>query len=254
MVTSGPGLSFFVNLPVLLSLNHKQMLMKTHLYVTGLMALLILCCAGEARAQKWFVGPKAGMSVSWLTNIEKTDYEKREPFFGAMGGFASNYSFSKNVSLQTELLFIQKGQRYKRTDIESRSSTYVNWLELPLLLQGSFQAGATEMYFNTGGYLAVALNGKNVSKTTNSSGEPQKDKSNVSFGTGAGDFNRVDAGIPFGMGWIIPAGLGNLLVDLRFEIGFVNLYHGGGNPQGMNEHWRCGTVSVSYMLPILKMH
>ncbi len=225
--------------------------MKLNLYLFSFLAIYAIAVS-DAHSQTFSIGPKAGLGISWLTNVAKTDYIKREPFFGAVGGLATNYAFSKNVSLQTELLFIQKGQRWKSTDVESRTRFYFNCLELPILLQGAFQAGSAQMYFNAGGYLSVALNGKQVTHTT-TSGQPETTKDNLIFG-GAGNYNRFDAGIPFGLGWIIGAGKGNLLVDLRFEIGFVNLKNGGGNSQGQNNHWRCGTVSVAYMFPTGSQH
>ena len=223
--------------------------------ITSIFTLLMALAAGTpyapCSAQTFSLGGKAGLSLSYITQIEKSETMKRLPNFGIAGGFTSNLAFSKVVSLQMELIFIQKGMRYKSTSVESRSRMYVNWVELPIMIQASFPVGETEMYVNAGGFFAVAINGRSIAKNDNGTGELETEKTDLDFGEGG--LNRVDGGIPVGFGFLFKAGPGHLVLDFRYEIGLVDTWHSGAKPDNSkSSHWSCATASLAYLIPVGK--
>lgn len=182
------------------------------------------------------ITPKAGLTLSSIARSK--DYKDELKSEGGKNvlspGFAFGAAFelglSDNVSIQPELLYIQKGTKEKY-ESQGESGTIqfkMNYLELPVLLK--FASGATdEFHFfgYVGPYFGYALKGKNTFK---SGGTTFTTK--IKFGEGddsleevyvnKDEANRLDVGAYLGGGVKIPLGPGAVSLEARYGYGFVN--------------------------------
>lgn len=146
-------------------------------------------------------------------NISKQDFKQgnltveRESKFGLDLAIVSNIPLGELVSLSPELHWSQKG--YKIEDIggpiEHLTAT-INYLELPILVKFNF--GETAKFFVMGGpSFGYLLSGTSKDEDGN--------KEDIDFE----DYNRLDLGAHLGAGF----GIGPIILDLRYIIGFTNL-------------------------------
>ncbi|MDB5234566.1 MAG: hypothetical protein JWR44_1559 [Hymenobacter sp.] len=79
-------------------------------------------------------GIKAGVNYSTFSGdgVENAKYK-----FGAVGGLAANFGFSESLSLQTELLYSQKGVDLKDSDFNFK----LNYIELPIMFRYTLSDG-----------------------------------------------------------------------------------------------------------------
>ncbi len=101
--------------------------------------------------------PKAGVTLSSVSyGDESNDQRAKVGFVGGAGleiGIVENF-----FSVQPELLFIRKGERYRSGGAETKAT--LNYLELPVLAKLSFGSEAVKGYLNAGPSLAMGLTGK----------------------------------------------------------------------------------------------
>lgn len=93
--------------------------------------------------------------------------------------------------------------------------TTINYLELPLQLVYSVDAGPGWINLGAGPYVAYALNGK-----TSMSFLGQTESESIEFGTGEDQAKRLDYGLRLSLGYEMPSGL---MLTGHFSPGFANL-------------------------------
>ncbi len=205
------------------------------------MAFLIAFCL-YANAQS-FIIPKGGVVFS---NMNTTDLgvEGRTGFVGGLG-LSIPITADNFLAVQPELLYIQKGAKFSaNTSGATRlGDTYLNYAELPVLLKVSFGGDVFRAYVNAGPSVAYALSGK-----TNQG----PNVVDVSFGDGADVTfnNRIDFGAQFGGGIGFKAGPGDILLDLRYGLGFSNLLNqpvAGTDTEAQN---RVYALTLGYAIPL----
>jgi len=126
------------------------------------------------------------------------------------GGFLTMH-LTRNIALQPELQYVQKGTRYRTQD--SKSSLALGYLQLPVLIQLRVPVGTLrpQVYGGVaGGYrvdcrLNVTTGASSVSQSCSNLAEPPPKHPELSAIIGAG----VDAGV--------------LLVGLRFDLGLTRI-------------------------------
>jgi hypothetical protein len=164
--------------------------------------------------------PKAGVTFSSISYDEEPEDQKTQ--IGFVGGVGLDIGIIKNFfSLQPELLFIQKGDRFDERDVEAK--TTLNYLELPLLAKVSFGSQAIKGYLNAGPSLALGLTGKYKVEGGANAGE-----TDIRFGDSNNDGrryldNRFDFGLQFGGGGSFGLGPGAVIADIRYGLGLSDL-------------------------------
>ncbi|MBD2724531.1 porin family protein [Hymenobacter armeniacus] len=95
---------------------------------------LLAGTAAAANAQSTRFGLKAGVNYTTFSGdgVEDAKYK-----FGAVGGVAANFGFSESLSLQTELLYSQKGTEIKNSDYNFK----LNYIELPIMFRYTLADG-----------------------------------------------------------------------------------------------------------------
>jgi hypothetical protein len=137
-------------------------------------------------------------------------------------GFAVGVAFQSKLAgtLQPEALFITKGSKYK-ADFDGITETEVvkiNYLEVPILAQFLIPAGAVTpviyagpaFAFKMGKPNAVIDNGDETQELT----DDQRDLMNDAI-------KGFDFGIATGAGLGINAGPGQVVIDIRYTLGFI---------------------------------
>jgi hypothetical protein len=96
---------------------------------------MILTLAASGQEYKFNAGIIGGLSTSQVDGDQLAGYDK----VGIKAGAFVNRKFSEHVSLQMELLFIQKGSRKPiNTDDNSYFIMRLNYIEVPLVFRFQF--------------------------------------------------------------------------------------------------------------------
>lgn len=177
--------------------------------------LLWVVITYTAHAQIYII-PKVGAT---FTTIRFTENENVGGRFGYVGGLAANFPLDPDrfLSIQPELLYIQKGSKLSQIPVYNTQEFILNYLETPILVKISFNSQPLKAYVNAGPSVAYTLDG------INKKGENNLD---IKFGNEEGtDFkNRIDLGLQFGGGVGLQVGLGEIQLDIRYGLGLSNLY------------------------------
>jgi hypothetical protein len=203
-----------------------------------LLVVIALIAAVSASAQT--IIPKAGMTLSTLDGetIDQTGYfdsYKYAPGFAFGVGY--RIGFGELISLQPELLFIQKGWKneYGFDDgfgyFERYTETVkLNYLELPILLRIAFGPDNLKIHINAGPSIGFGINGKYDAEYEY--GYPGSISSfpsdgDVKFEDSPG--NEVDLFIPNRTEFGAQVGGGvtlfdKVMIDVRYGLGLTDLY------------------------------
>jgi hypothetical protein len=217
--------------------------------------MLSLLGTATLSGQRLSLGAHAGAGISYSSNLyaakdlSGVDDISRYPDVMATGGFIMNYRFNKWLGLRADLLFQQKGERYefdmmqydgpKHYELE----IYVNFITLPVLVQASHSFGKFILTGGTGLFIAYSLNGKLLMI------KPEKTEVNIEFGKD--QFTRFDIGLSFDLGFGYSLGPGNLFMDLRYDLGLLDVYHLSDKPEDYKPAYtRNAGITLGYLIPL----
>jgi Outer membrane protein beta-barrel domain len=221
--------------------------MKTKTISLCMLSLILLFGSAKTLGQGFSLGAKAGVGLSYFSNFDDggTDMTKRSTNIMFDGGLIGNLSFTKSVSLQFELLFEQKGEKYKITLLqEMKARLYLNYLTLPIMVEFSHQFGNFKLFGGLGPYIGYALDGKMIFGDQ---------KESIKFGTGDGEYRRFDAGLSVNLGGGFKVGRGNIFLDLRYNYGFIDVQQLKDKPEGYKTHCnRNFGIYLGYLIPLGK--
>ncbi|UOQ66780.1 porin family protein [Hymenobacter volaticus] len=158
--------------------------------------LLLVGSVGAVQAQSDVsLGLKAGGTLSSFSGKQATNDKNT---FGFHGGAFANIGFTDLFAFQPEVIYSQKGAKYLSNDITTR----LNYVDVPL----AFHVNAGGLFFEAGPQVGFLLAAKR--KTGNTSTDIKN------------DYNTVDFGYLFGLGYQRKSGLG---IGLRYNGGFTNI-------------------------------
>ncbi len=188
--------------------------MKRFIYL--LVALIALFVVLPTYAQQYYAGVVGGVNIAGMDlNDNGLDREISTRYLVGLGG-VFGVSLSKNVSLQLEPMYLQKGgileQYAPSPDLFIKSS----FLEVPLFLKITFGENIRP-YILAGPTVGFLLN--------------SEIKGEVSGLTFKADLNnilkRIDFGIGLGAGVSFPLGKGSVFLEGRYTFGLSNINKGG---------------------------
>ena len=147
------------------------------------------------------IGITAGLNAS---NLNTSGDETSSNFkAGFQAGLVADFGITESFSFMPELLFSQRGCKYKVGDI----TTTINYLQLPLNLAYKFDTGyGSNLFIFAGPYLGYAISGK--------SGPVD-----IKFGSGALEMKPLDFGINAGLGFQYE----KVFFKVQFNPGLYNL-------------------------------
>jgi len=189
-----------------------------------LLIIIVLFAINFTEAQLYF-GGKTGINLSTMSGKNnKNDKSEHKYISGFQIGGVINYHISDIFSLQTELLFIQKGYviKYTNSILEEEHVKY-NTIEIPILAQVGF-GKKIRFYGNIGPYFNMKLSGKRETILYN--GTIINDNINLYKDGLNNDMRRLlDIGLYIGGGISKPLGYGIISFDIRFGFGFINNFN-----------------------------
>lgn len=208
---------------------------------TYILIIFLSLYATLASAQIWYVGIKAGPTLS---NYKTKTPWKEVSNLGYTFGAVAYKQMSANIGIGVELQFIQKGYYHKicNTITDKLKAQY---LEIPIVFDYTFIIPGLKnfkVHGNLGIYTAYWLSGKYQTEgfdTDQSSEDFDFDKSNA---------KRFDFGPNVGGRLEYFLKNGSLSLDLRYELGLLDLQDKlNDNTNNTN---RAFIIGISYMKPI----
>ena len=229
------NLSFFLYLPE-----------KMNRVLTTILAVLF---AVSAFAQ-FSVGPRAGLNMAWQSGkYGNWDKEDRQWIFCFNPGVASNYRFTKFLSLEMEILYANTGSKQniifideQGNETESELKQLFRSIQIPVLAKFTF--GKNVRFFGeTGPYFDVIVHGQYKIKYDDTVRKGQiKIKKRPDNDNNDDDImyldpdtrRRTDFGFYMGAGLEKDMGPGTLVFNFRFGMGFLDVIKLNGNdkPEG----------------------
>lgn len=188
--------------------------MKRFIYL--LVALFALFMVLPTHAQQYYAGVVGGLNIAEMDlNADGLDQEISTRYLVGIGG-VFGVCLSKNVSLQLEPMYLQKGgimeQYAPSPDLFIKSS----FLEVPLFLKITFGENIRP-YILAGPTVGFLLDS-----------EVKGEISGLTFKADLKNIlRRVDFGIGLGAGVSFPLGKGSVFLEGRYTFGLSNINKGG---------------------------
>jgi opacity protein-like surface antigen len=166
------------------------------------------------------IGGKLGVNLAtWNADEEFTEGSDLKYISGPNLGLAFQIGVSDMLSIQPELLLLQKGMRMEESfaGFSYKVLVKINYLELPVLVKLSFPVGESmSLFVNAGPSIGYALNGKTIYIE-----DGEKDVEDIDFDNDG--VNRTDVSMAFGGGASFNVSSVKLLLEARYLYGFSNL-------------------------------
>ncbi|MBL0740907.1 porin family protein [Chryseolinea lacunae] len=203
--------------------------------------LLFICTATVASAQIWYVGVKAGPTLS---NYKTKTPWKEASNLGYTFGFTAFKQINSHVGVAFDLQYIQKGYYHKVCNTIT-DKLQAHYLEVPIVFDYTFILPGLKnlkLHGNVGVYTAYWLSGKYKTE-------------GFDPGTTGDDFDFSQSGAKrFDFGPNVGGRLeyflrnGSVSLDLRYELGLMDLQKKTNDD--MNNVNRAFIIGFSYMKPI----
>lgn len=160
-----------------------------------------------------YLGPKAGMHGSWVSNV-KPSGSNTKILLGHQFGIVGKIGITEKLAIQPELLFTRKGSKHQSTGAETKS--IANYIGIPILAKISVIKIGDLMLHGSGGVYSNIT----TSVVTKSTFGDHQHEEKVS----KSEYKTVDFGFSFGGGVTYDMGHGLLVGELTIEHGFVDMY------------------------------
>lgn len=177
--------------------------------------ILILLTAGlfaalftDANAQNSRIGIKGG-ATSYQTTTEFGGIESTsDSKIGFTAGLFAEFALSNIISIQPEVLYVQKGGEDNDEDFGDSAMT-LSYVDVPLLLKLNVPLeGSVKPYAIGGPYVGYLIDA-----TDDFEGESEDIKD---------FFEDLNYGVMFGAG----VNIGSFHIDIRYDMGLANIYAG----------------------------
>jgi hypothetical protein len=209
------------------------------------LSTLVLCFLFvSAQAQVTFA-PKVGLN---LANIAGDDTEDAKMKMGLQIGVLTDIAFSDAISLQTGLMFSQKGTKseFDAGTETIKVKTNVNYLEIPINAVYGLDLGGNALQFFAGPYAGIGLTGKIKSDADGAEDvDIQFANDYVDVDDDKQGVKRFDIGLNIGAGYKI----NNIQIQANYGLGLANLIpdYDGEAPDDKISN-RVFQISVAYFL------
>ena len=208
-----------------------------------LIILVFVFISFQLNAQN-YIGGRVGVNLANVSiNSDGFNFSP-DRIFGINAAFFAEFGIGNNIAIQPELSFLQKGWRLKFEFFGSLAdnSVKLNYIDVPILFKYKFgPPNAVNGYAILGPSFGYAFSGTvkdHVADTSES----------IEFSDDDG-FKRTELGAVIGVGMGFPAGTGNFIFDLRYNLGITNL---SDDPSVEDDtaYNRGINISVGYRAPL----
>jgi len=205
-------------------------------------------------------GLKAGINLTgWKIidndgsfNLLDVIYRPYEAYntFGYQFGGIYEIGVSDFISIQPELLFLQKGVKFIPSGLTSvRDYTIsLNYIELPVLMKFKFGDQDKTNFFVTAGPSFGYTASGNTKLVTAIFGGSKEEERDLSFNSDDDGYRRFETSASLGLGLALPIGNGKLVFETRYLLGLSDLNFDDNAEVTMKN--RGLSLSAGYMVPL----
>ena len=211
--------------------------------------LVVVGLSATAFSQQTAVGLRTGATYFTLNNEAINDDAKYT--LGVDLAIPVEFQLSPFFSVQPELHFTQKGVQFEDV-VDGKDRTIAvktNYVELPVLLKASFGTQRLRGY----AFIAPSVGYATNRFTSEKLGTTNRVKERIDFiDTDGAASRRWDFSAVSGVGASLPAGVGSIVLDVRYSFGLSdNTRFADEAPEDWEKTTNRGcTISVGYMVPI----
>jgi hypothetical protein len=193
-------------------------------------------------------GARAGLNLAHMRKMDPSNGYKKKLKLGSDFGGLVRVGFGDHFGVQAEVLFSQKGQRWRKTEdsLKYHEQWVANYVEFPVLGVARFGSEKIKAVIYVGAYLGYWTGGYFQASV-------QQDKQTILSEHTDTDFSnlrRFDAGLATGAGVEIKAGPGVLEIAVRHDLGLVDRFK---KDYPHTKIYNCNLfISAAYIIPIGK--
>jgi len=160
-----------------------------------------------------YLGPKAGVHGSWVSNTTTAGSDSKT-LLGYQFGVVGKFGITEKLAIQPELIFTRKGA--KETFNGGEAKSLASYIGIPILAKISVIKIGNIMLHGSGGiYTNITTSMKSIYEFDQFSEETKLSSNH---------YKTVDFGISFGGGATYDLGHGLLVGEITIEHGFVDMY------------------------------
>lgn len=186
----------------------------------------------------FYAGPKVGMNLSKFSQWSYDTYDTKNRL-GYQIGVVGDIGLTRRISFQTELNLISKGTKGVDKVSGFTETKRMPSIQIPLLAKYAFSfMGLKKVYANGGAYSTTRVgSGKIIYQD----------------GYSYDDYHwtRFDWGLSFGCGAEYPMEEGIWGLDLRYDLGFVDIYR--QNDENTKSRLRSLQISLTYKFDMVDL-
>ena len=182
-----------------------------------LIFMVLMISIMELKSQS-SIGVKAGGTYSTIDLSTLPAEVSLNYTIGSVLGIIYKNQHKKNLGLQLEANFIQKGWDQENTTSLESIERIVNYFNVTMLSQLYFGRKKTRVFINAGPFLGYALS-SSVTESVNGG------ESKYAYDFDPHEDNRYEYGLIGGAGISRKIGFGNLHLEGRYFFGFNNLFN-----------------------------
>ncbi|MDX1640470.1 MAG: porin family protein [Balneolaceae bacterium] len=184
--------------------------------LSAILTAFVLIFTANIHAQDRHFGIKGGGAAYQMTSEFGGVSSTSEPKVGFAAGIYGDFPINRILSIQPEVVFVQKGGEESNSSVGTSSIT-LNYVDVPLLLKiNAPLEGNFKPYIFGGPYAGYLV-----------------DASSEADGNSV-DINELLEELHYGLKVGVGIRLGNIVVDARYDMGYADIYaedvdFGGGD-------------------------
>ncbi len=194
--------------------------------------VFVLATSWQFSQAQWYVGPRAGASISNITTPTLVDLIAPDIHYlpGFEWGVSSEYEIGEHFSVMAEAIYREKGFRiHESTDLKLfdiniplgvRVDTRLRYIDVPVMAKYSFGAGPITGFVAAGPQVSYAVNG-NIRTKANFLLDVNLTNLPIRFGS---NHPRFDVGGVAAAGLDFNTGRGKIFIDARYNHGFLDSF------------------------------
>lgn len=198
--------------------------------------IISVLCIAPLKAQDIYFGPKIGGNLSHIlySGDSESVFNNSQMRLSSHFGVFTEFVFTDFISLQPELLYSIKGDKFTSKTDDSFESSYVyKYLSLPIVIKYYL---TEEITAEIGPQVAYLLSAKNLETSDLYSSEYGEEEASIDL---KDDIQVYDVGATAGVGYLTKSGF---YLSARYNMGLINTYKGEGD---ISNTLKNGTIQLS---------
>jgi len=177
--------------------------------------IIMLAAAASVSALDVSGGVKAGGGMVINGGDKADNYDSTKLGYGFGGGAAFEMGFHPMAAVEVDVLYTFMNGYGQKLDGDIEFGSRVSTLEFPVLAKGRFEMGPGKLTVSAGPSMILLLGDM---KTTTKLADDSENETDVEFD------NSFLLGVTGGIGYAMPAGPGDVTLDLRYTRTLTSMF------------------------------